>query len=99
MELDEAKRVLNTETDASIGRLMLAAGVLCSRENSERVSLTELIDCLKRGHSFGRMNLVIEYAVLALYRKTCRPRKSNVPFEDFITDSSDWIRYLQEHGL
>jgi hypothetical protein len=100
MNLDEAKRVLLGERGAPLGRLVMAAGVLCAPENSSQVSLLELIECLRRGNDLGRITPVNEYAALALYYRTGRKRREGHGlYEDFVTDNDDWLHYLQQHGI
>ena len=98
MDLEQAKAIIKSEREAPIGRLSFAAGVLCSPENADKVSLLELIECLKRGNERKRLSLVNEYAALALYARTKRKRrKGHLPYEDFVTDTDDWLNYLKSH--
>jgi len=58
MNLEQAKAIIKSEREAPIGRLSFAAGVLCSPENADKVSLLELIECLRRGNERKRLSLV-----------------------------------------
>ena len=101
MNLEEARDIImKEEDDRRVFRFVRAAAVLCAPENYDRVSLTELIACMKRGNKSKKLGLISEYAACALYTRTGRVRRpSNNPYEDFITDAQDWHDYLKEHQL
>ncbi len=100
MNIEEANDVLKAESGVPFGRLATAAAVLCKPENSGQVSLTALVECMRRGDSFGRTTIIHEYAALALYSRTGRERSKDLPpYGDFITDSEDWLRYLKARKL
>jgi hypothetical protein len=100
MDLQQSKDVIMKERDAPFGRVANAAIVLCLPENAGKVSLLELIECLKRGNELKRMNLASEYAALALYARTKRQRHHDgVPYKDLITDADNWLAYLKEQHL
>ena|SRR5258706_14113991 len=100
MNLEEAKHVILSERDGRAFRSIQAASIICSNENTGSVSIGDLISCLKRGNDSPDLALVGEYAALALYRRTGRPRKTgHLPYEDFVTDANDWSDYLNGHGL
>jgi hypothetical protein len=98
MDLEQAKNVVLHELDAPIGRLAIAACVLCSHENSDMVPISELIACMRRGNTLGKANVVNEQAALALCVRTKRKRRDgHLPYEDFITYTDDWVAYLEEN--
>jgi hypothetical protein len=98
MNLEQAKNIITHEQNPPFGRLGFAAAILCSLENADNVALSELIECLKRGNQLGSINLVNEVAALALYTRTKRKRHEGVlPYENFVTDTDDWLCYLKEN--
>lgn len=100
MNLQEARRVVSDEDNASLGRLLRAAWELCNPENESQVSIHDLLACLKRGSARTETKQVAEIAALSLYMRTRRPRKENHrAYEDFVTDFRDWEDYLREHKL
>ena len=101
MNLNEAKDVIMNEQDTRrVFRFVRAAAVLCAPENANQVSLSELLACMKRGNESKTMVTISEYAALALYFRTGRPRRpSSNPYEDFITDEQNWREYLTKHQL
>ena len=100
MNLATAKEVMYKENDASIGRLILAAGEISKPENEAEVSYADLLQCLRRGNSLGRITPVDELAVAALYARSKRPRKpDHKAYDDLIVDERDWKSYLISEGL
>jgi hypothetical protein len=100
MNVETAKKIVFDERAAPFGQIALAACVLSSADHDTEVSLTDLVQCLKRGNSFERITAIDEVAALALYRRTRRRRKLGyLPYEDFITDAQDWLAYLKKRKL
>ena len=100
MDLNQALRILREENITSPGSLLMAAGILCAFENETRVSLDELLLCMRRGNMMHEPSAVSEYAALALYRRTGRPRTpGSAAYEDFVTDADEWLRYLVKNGF
>lgn len=98
MTLEEAKQIILNERDNPLSyRLVRATVVLGASEHKDKVSVDELLDCLRLGHIGNKPTIVAEYAALALYTRTGRKRSSEVPFADFTTDPKDWAAYLDAH--
>lgn len=96
MDLEEAKSIINASLDKRLFRLVRAAAIICAPENANRVSISELLQCLKRGSESKEFSLIAEYAATALYTRTKREWKMGVVA---ITDVDDWTKYLEGHHL
>jgi hypothetical protein len=99
MTVAEAKSIIHWEQTAPFGRLLLAASVLASKNNSKAVKYVDLVECLRRGNSHGKLTAVSEIAALALYARTSRERRSPVAYEDFDVNPESWESYLKTNNI
>ena len=82
--------------DARVFRIVRAATELCSPDNANRVAISELVECLKRGNESRHLALIAEYAATALYARTGRQWTEG---SLAVTDTDDWMAYLKKHGF
>lgn len=99
--MDDAIRIVSQREGASMGAFLRSIALLAEPESDSVVPLSVIMTALRNSLQFGdNITPMRELAVLALYRRTGRPRKpGHVAYEDFIVDPDDWEKYLTEQGI
>ena len=90
LPLNEALQVIRDARQAPIRHVAAANTLLQASVDSNKVSLEDLLECVRRGH------VAAQLGARALNLRTGRRTEDNLESEDSIVDIDFWVQYIQD---
>ena len=92
LEVSEARRLIRDPEQDAIVHVAAANTLLEECRDPTKVSLEDLLECVRRGH------VAAEMGAYALNLRLGRRSEDEITPEDSITDIDFWLRYIDESG-